>query len=737
MFIEKKLVIALKLLIKHKKKIFFTILSFGIIAGIFSYFQTNMYKTTATIKIESNQNQSNLDTEIEIIQSRTLISKALKRVNLTHRYYATKSLKERELYKSTPFEVVMSKGENISFKISAINNQYYHLEAEDIDEATGQSWKFDKIYIYGEPVKEKYFAFTLFLKDGLILEKNISYRFKILSQRNVIDMVKQNLYIDKKMDNSTILHIHYVDNIPLRAMEFTNVLVQLYLEKCVTEKTLESTLILDFIDKQLENIDSKLLDSQKNLETFKESGSLPNLERKSVIEKKENYKEKLASLREEENMVNKLYTQVSQGKNFNNISIIGLNLSSTSIPQLFTQLQNDIFKRKQLRVDYTMAHPEVRKLTTSINHIKKNIIKAVLALKSHIEKRKKLLLKSIKKYDTLIKRLPEKEKLLGGLKHKLIMNEKIYSYVMEKRASTAIAKASTVNKNTIIDNAIKPLNYFSPNHVLIISIGALIGLLMGLLLAFIAEFMDDRIKDEEDIRKRSDLTILGTIPHMKNEGSSIKVFESPKSVVSESFRALRTNLQFVHKKDNTLVISITSMVGGEGKSTVSSNLAAILSLTGKKVIILNLDMRKPTLHKKFSLPNDKGMSNLLSGHASLEDVVQKTAHDGISIISSGPIPPNPSELIENNTLLDIITKLKSNYDIILFDTPPVGLVTDAMTLMKLSDITLFVLRARYSKKVFLEDISRIKEEHKIQGLSLLLNGIKTYKDGYGYYEEGK
>jgi len=255
--------------------------------------------------------------------------------------------------------------------------------------------------------------------------------------------------------------------------------------------------------------------------------------------------------------------------------------------------------------------------------------------------------------------------------------------------------------------------------------------------AFISEFVDDRIKNEEDIRQRSKLTLVGTIPHMSSKDDSIKVFESPKSVVSESFRALRTNLQFLHKKDGALLLSVTSTIGGEGKSTISSNLAAILSLTGKKIIILNLDMRKPTLHKIFSLSNNRGMSNILSGHSTLDEVIQETDHSGISIISSGPIPPNPSELIESNEMIETIDKLKENYDVIILDTPPIGLVTDAMTLMKISDITLFVLRANYSKKIFLEDIQRITREHELQGVSLLLNGIKAYKDGYGYYEEGK
>jgi capsular exopolysaccharide synthesis family protein len=753
MYVEKKSVMALRILLKHKKKILFSILFFTFIASIFSYLKPNMYQAKATVEIGLNNipqiardsletaispSQTNLSTEIEIIKSRSLIVQALERVDVNHRYYMTSGLREQEMYGNSPFEVELTNGENLSFSVTPIKRQFYRLEVNGVDRKTLEPWAINKIYPYGKDVKEKYFSFTLFLKDSETLQKDVSYRFEVLDTRRTIDIVKENLQVKKSMENSTILHILYVDNIPLRAKEFTNVLTQVYLEKGVEKKTLESTLILDFIDKQLANIDTKLMNSEKNLETFKQTSNIDNdsVQGSNFIAKGENYKEQLQVLTEEETMLSILHDKLSKGKNFSDISTVGLNLSSTSIPRLLTQLQDNLFKRRQLRVAYTMAHPKVRQLTQAINHSKESIIKTLTTLKTHISKRKNLLLKTIKEYDKLMEALPAKEKVLGGLKRKFIVNEKIYSYVMEKRAATAIAKASVVNKNSIMDSAVIPLNHFAPNRLWEGLWGALLGLIIGLVLVFISEYLDDRIKDEEDIRKRSTLTLLGTIPHIDKESASIKVFEAPKSVVTESFRALRTNLQFMHDTKEATLISITSTIGGEGKSTISTNLAAILSLTGKNVIVLNLDMRKPTLHKKFSLPNTKGMSNLLSGHEPLKDVIQKTKYRGIYIISSGPIPPNPSELIEHDNMKKVITALKLKFDIIIFDTPPIGLVTDAMTLMKMSDITLFVLRANHSKKAFLTDINRIKEEHKIQGLSLLLNGVKTFKNGYGYYEEG-
>jgi capsular exopolysaccharide synthesis family protein len=186
------------------------------------------------------------------------------------------------------------------------------------------------------------------------------------------------------------------------------------------------------------------------------------------------------------------------------------------------------------------------------------------------------------------------------------------------------------------------------------------------------------------------------------------------------------------KNEDTMLITLTSTVSGEGKTTVATNLSAIISLTGKKTIVLNMDMRKPMLHTKFSLPNNQGMSTLLSGKADINDVIQETDYENLDIISSGPIPPNPSELIGGENMLKVIESLKSEYDVIIFDTPPIGLVTDAMVLMRMSDVTLYVLRSEYSKKTYLVDIQRMMDEHQVKGFTLLLNGIKANKEGYGY-----
>ncbi|NOR55374.1 MAG: polysaccharide biosynthesis tyrosine autokinase, partial [Sulfurovum sp.] len=252
-----------------------------------------------------------------------------------------------------------------------------------------------------------------------------------------------------------------------------------------------------------------------------------------------------------------------------------------------------------------------------------------------------------------------------------------------------------------------------------------------------------RIKGESDIRDILDVPLLGTIPLIVKDAESIKVFDSPKSSVAEAFRNLRTNLQFMSEEKEVHTIAVTSTVGGEGKTTVCINLGAIMSMAGIKTVILNLDMRKPTLHQKFKLSNVKGMSTYLSGRSTLSDVIQHSEHEHLDIITSGPVPPNPSELIQSAYMEKILLELKEIYDVIILDTPPVGLVTDARTVMHLADTSIYVLRAEYSKKEYLRKIKELSSFKEIGSLSMILNAVPLGKDGYGYgygygyYEDDK
>ena len=737
---------------RYKYMIIFLVLLSTVFSSYYAYFKPNIYKASSTVEVGLGQRgygaqdmlavatesgNMNAATEMEIIKSRFLVQKALKEVDFTHRYYTTREFKEIELYKDTPFEVGMLKGYGVSFNFYRVDEKNYRLVVKQAVDARGTAWSYDEVLPYGKEIITEHFHLNIIkIKEP----EDSRYRFIVLkegSTQGEVSVVQMSKY-------STILKISYADNVPLRAQEFTNALTSAYIQQNIEKKTKEATRKLTFIDKQLKFITENLKSSAIKLEDFKKASNTVSLSAKAenIIEQMSEYESKLAEISIRQEMLNRLNKQVKLGKNLETISIAGLDMEQSSLADKIKSLQDAIIKKKILREDYTEMYPEVSKLRKKIIQLKKIIIATIKNLTKSIQERKILIEKSVYNQQKLLDKLPADERIYGQLQRKFVVNEKIYSYLLEKRSETAIIKASTVSKNRIIDKALKPGGPIKPKRQMIILVGIILGFILGIMLAFLRAFLDDRIKNEEDITKGTHVPMLGLIPNIKEGHDKVKVFLSPKSAISESFRHLRTNLQFMSRGKGAHVIAVTSTVGGEGKTTICINLAGIMSMADKKTVILNLDMRKPTLHEKFGLQNGLGMSTLLSGSTSLGNVIQHTEYENLDIITSGPIPPNPSELIQGVLMEKVLEKLREVYDVIILDTPPVGLVTDARTLMHFADTSIYVLRADHSKKAFLRNIEKLSAED-ISGLGILLNDVKVAKNnygygyGYGYYEEDK
>ena len=253
----------------------------------------------------------------------------------------------------------------------------------------------------------------------------------------------------------------------------------------------------------------------------------------------------------------------------------------------------------------------------------------------------------------------------------------------------------------------------------------ILGFIIGIALAFLRAFLDDTLKTAEDIDKLTNIPLYGAVPQRKDKMT--------RSQFEEAMRVLRTNLQFVGGGKRSKIVALTSSISGEGKTTIAVALAKIVAATGKKVVILDLDMRRSRMHEEFSITNKIGVSSILSGINTLDEVLQKDVIENVDVITAGAKPPNPSELLLTSSFDTMIETLSEKYDYIILDTPPIGLVTDAMILLKLADVGLIVTRANYSKKSFLKNIERFALEHELHHLGFILNGLdSSRKHGYGY-----
>lgn len=746
---------------ERKTTILFVLFVTLILGGMYTYFATPVYETNTVLRIKEEPKNSKadmlqmamegmsnteIDTEIGILQSKSLLEVALEKVPYNIRYYEKSNFRNREIYKDVPFyvedfEILDKKFSGKLFQIKPIDNDRFNLTIKPsllqrIGMVEGAVCNGE--YKYGQKIKNKAFTLTI-VKKSNFGDKN--YSFKLSDSRSVIEnIILPNLQVVQTGGKtSSLVQISYQDSIPERAEQFTNALADAYIQQSIDFNTEEASKTLGFIDNQLSEVKKNLEASAISVENFKQTHNTMDIsaETKTSIEKLSVYDQQLAQIEIEADQAKRVSELLKKG-DFSALSIAPLQLSDQLVNSLMFSLSEAERKKKALMVEYTERHPEVVQQTLQIERLKKEILSNLTSLQQGINERKQSIQKVINRDEAYFKKLPETERQYVERARTFEINEKIYSYLLEKQSEASIAKASTVSSNRIVDRALVPLEPIKPKKLLIFIISGFVGLVLGILAALARDFFDDTIKNMEEVTKETDIPVIGTIPFIKEAiDSRHLVLENPKSVYAESFRAMRTNLQFMATYANHKVIMVTSTLPGEGKTTTASNLGTILALSDKKVVIINLDLRLPTLHQVFGLGNEKGMSNYLSGHAEIGDIVQKTTIENLDIISSGAVPPNPSELIMSERMKEALAELRTMYDYVILDTPPIGLVTDGLILANEADITLFVLRVNKAKRGFAARFDRTARAHDIKHTGIILSAVPATKgSGYGGYGYG-
>jgi len=733
------------LLKRYKFLVIFIIILSTSIAFVYSYLATSYYKTNASVEIgEASKNNSNdilsqalgagggdiIDTDVALIKSRYMITNAIKNYNFQERFFAVDKFKKFEIYDNPPFKVDLKKGEGIRFEIIPVGDNSFKLVVDKYD--------FSMIYNFGQPIKTDHFELTIYKIKPLKYSKYIYIKEKFI---NLVKNIQQHLNVSRMGQKVNMINIEYIDNVPKRDALITNLIAETFIKDTIKQKTQQASQLLAFVTKQLSKITKELAKSEVKLEEFKKKTGIVDvgLDSQMLLQKLSNLDTQLTELKLKKETVKFVIEHLNNIKNAMLISAGALD--DPELQQMISQLQSLILKRNALLIQYTLKHPKVIAIDTQIRGLKALIFNRIYNLKNTLDKQYKLLSSIKSKYYETIKKLPENERKLIDLERNYLVNKKIYEYLYEKKVSAEIAKASTISQNRVIDHALIPEAPFKPKKKLIILVGFVLGLIIAIVLVILINFLNTKITSIEEIERHVKLAILGLIPHYKSK--KIVLINSPKSRLTEAFRTLRTNIEFIPTSNKSKIISITSTVGGEGKSTVASNLGIVYSLAGKKTVIINLDMRKPSLHNIFGVENKKGISNVLAGHENIENVIEKTDKDNLYVIPSGPIPPNAAELIQSDILWQSFEYLRDKFDVIILDTPPVGIVADAVHVLKHSDVNLYILRMNYSKKDFLKHINRTVEFYNIKNIGLVINDVKDktssygYNYGYGYYSDEK
>ena len=612
----------------------------------------------------------------------------------------------------------------------------FDLNSETFISKREYKFEYENVHSFGETIKTDFFEFTIF-KNDLSLFKDLGwsdYYFVINSYDNLTSNYLKRLEVNEIEKDASILYISFEGSNPIKINDFLNRFTELYLKSGLDEKNQITSNTIEFINEQLLSISDSLSNVESNLEVFKQQNPKIELSQKEYgtfyqVEKLEQEKAILE-------LNNKYYKSLQKYLNDNNdvdniVAPSTMGIDDPLLNKLLADLTGLYSKLDVVSVNSKKEHPIVQSIQQQIISTKKKLSENIenIIFSSQISLND--INSRVKDIEYIIDDLPQNERILLNIQRKFNLNENIYNYLLEKRAEASITRASNVSDHKVIDIPRLISNEpIKPNKLFIYAFCLILGLLFPTFIISIYFLFNNKILDKKDIEQITNAPILGQIMHNESDFNLVNA-NSPKSGIAESFRSIRTNIQYIASEKKEKVICITSSIGGEGKTFIAMNLASIFSITGGKTLLIGADMRKPKIFNDFNISNDIGLSSFLSNQNTKEEIIQKTEFDNLDIILSGPIPPNPSELLNLDKMKGLLNDLKKSYQHIIIDTPPVGLVTDGLILMKYSDVNIYVIRQNFTSKEMVSNFNALYTSNDLD-LNLIVNDISKDRSNYGY-----
>ncbi|MFN3908248.1 MAG: polysaccharide biosynthesis tyrosine autokinase [Flavobacterium sp.] len=579
-------------------------------------------------------------------------------------------------------------------------------------------------------------AFWMFPDRNLAIGKTYFIQFNSLDG-TVAKYRKIKAETDVKA--GSIIRISLDGNNKKRIVDYLNTTVRVLMKRQLDRKNQFANNTINFIDSTLTAIDSTLKDNQQEIKDFTRNKNILEIENGGS-----QISNKLLKYETEKEFANRKLAYYNNLKNYLNSRTT--DFSKLPIPAVAgiddPNIVTNVSKLISLSNDKTeMAYTRKNKLLfegidNEIESLKKTILENIHSAKASINYDLNLAQSNIYQLESSIKKLPEDQQEYLKITRKYKLNDNIFTTFLAKRNEANIVKAANLSDIHFIDRA-KDIGggQIGPDTNINYVLALIFGGIVPLVFIFLFFFIDTSILKIEDISNITKIPIIGVIG-LKNTETNLSVFEKPKSALSESFRAVRSSLQFLYKKqakEGAKTLMLTSTVSGEGKTFCSLNIATVFALSERKTIVVGLDLRKPKIFSDFDIQNESGVVNCLIGQKTLDKVIQKTKIPNLDVITSGPIPPNPSELLLSDAMTEMILQLKSKYDYIILDTPPVGLVSDALQLTQHADVILYVIRQKTTKKEMVNLLNNRVKRGEIQNVSILFNGFETKaKYGYGY-----
>ena len=684
---------------------------------------------------------NNFDNEVEILQSRTLIKKVVEELDLYISYATKSSFHDIELYKSSPVKVWITPEE--AQKLPAPARLHLTLQPGNklnVKLRIGEeeyNKQFDKLpALLTTPSGT--FSFTP--KDSTTVQSTQEIMATVSSPRSVANTYRGALSIEPTSKSTTIAQISVKSTHTQRGMDFINKLVEVYNRDANDDKNEVATKTAEFIDERIKIINGELGTTEQELETFKRDAGLIDLKSDAQLALSENseYEKKRAENSTQLRLVQFLAGYANNPDHAYEALPVNVGLTDTGLTELINRYNEMLLERKRLLRSSQENNPVVVNLDASIRAMRSNVLTTINSVQRGLAITQADLERQAGKYAGRITNAPGQERQLVSISRQQEIKAGLYLMLLQKREENAITLASTANNARMVDEALADAIPVSPKGKMIYLVALILGIALPVVVIYIIELLKYKIEGRADVEKITSLPIVGDVPLSEDKGKeeSIVVHENQNDLMAETFRNVRTNVLYM-MKSNEKVILVTSTTTGEGKTFIASNLAVSLALLGKKIVIVGLDIRKPSLNKAFNLSHrEQGISQFLANpeHTDLMSLVQVSRiNANLSILPGGPIPPNPTELVARESLSQAIDILKKHFDYIILDTAPIGMVTDTLLISRVANASIYVCRADYTHKADYTLINELSEQKKLPNLCTLINGLDMKKKKYGYY----
>jgi capsular exopolysaccharide synthesis family protein len=676
----------------------------------------------------------NLDNQIMVLSSKTLIERTLDELPFDIEYYHSGLFNKIALYPYHPIKIVPETADSlpcdVEFKFKYLGNNMFNLDAESKDTFSLHTpSSFDRIIKF----QGGSFRIANESNDWPAVNKNRKIYFMSHSRDKLVESYCNRLKVVPASRKGTIVSISLDGTNKTMDMEFLNKLTEIFLSNSLDKKNQEAIRTIQFIDDQLIGISDSLVITENKLQQFRSTHRVMDLSaqgqviidqamslenEKARIEIESNYYAYLADYLAKDNIGEVPIAPATMG-----ITDPGLTNLVADLANLQGQLYSKSLGEKN-PLQSQLAQ-RVRNTKEALRETLNGVIRA-----NNLARNENLA--QIRTVNAQATALPVTERQLLGIERKFKLNDELYTFLLEKRAVAQIQKASNTPDNEIVDPSRPDFGPVKPKTKLIYFLALIAGIGIPFLWISIADYLNNKVREDEDIKNIADVPITGHIPHSPLKKNTV-VLEEPGSYTAEAFRSLRSRMQFFTKEAKAPVILITSTMPEEGKTFTVINLASVYSLIGKKTVIVGFDLRKPKIYSDFGLGNEQGVSTWLIGKDGLHDVIKETPYENLFIIPAGPVPPNPSELTALNKTEELLRLLKEMFECIIIDSSPIGTVSDTFHLASLADTVILIVRQNMTLKDLLDNTVKELKISDIKSISIVVNDLGPRYKPYGKY----